>query len=334
MPRPNQPQQESGLNQLIWPDCVPRQKKRFLDVNPSLIRYRTIVLGLCIVWLFLAIVLMTVLYAARRSVSVLLFNSLQGLVVTATLFSFLWVNFLGMLLALAGFSSMTGIIFLYVVIVTLVKEDGAYMLLHGSMLIAMDLPLCVVVARACWEYYNLLHKKRGVIPNDNQPEVIIIGQGYAENLAAAQAAGYSMRTNSMEGSMGVIGPGNVVVIGDGGGRLGSGSGSAAQAVPLPNDESLASVAPEEACPICLSRKRNIAIVPCGHLVSRRTLDGQNPDSESRRLVPSWIRRRLPPFPQVCQNCANQLCPGLQRPPASLQCPLCRKRVNQFQKIYL
>lgn len=269
--------------------CLSRHKR--VRLTPPLIRWRNIMMGTGVTYVFLCISLMTVLYAARRSVTVVILNSIHGICGSVATMAFVKVHFWVMLGSLSALAAVTGVILLYALVVTIAVGDASYLLLHGSMIVAMDGPYLGLLAKATYTYYKDWHNNAEFGP-PVRTSLIVIGQ--------AQQA---------QPQMAVVG------------RIsGRPALSSQPALCLSSEEEFSTLTREEdnqvystpeaitqadefnVCPICLGRIKNVAMIPCGHL--------------------------------ICSSCAPLLMPTFPIIAGILKCPMCRKNVTQFVKVYV
>mmetsp|Transcript_22451 Transcript_22451/g.56741 ORF Transcript_22451/g.56741 Transcript_22451/m.56741 type:complete len:367 (+) Transcript_22451:198-1298(+) len=314
-----QQQQRSRLDDRVWFwDWIPDNRGQRLARSRDAVRWRNILLAATGTYLVICVLLTTVLYASRRSVSVLLFNAMQGVLVLAGPgICCLRIWFYGMLGSFGGYAAVTGIILLYALLITFAQSNGAFLLLHGSMIVVMDGPFLLIYAKAMQVFYKEWHLASGSCNRSRSPgvsEVVIVhlsneGPGIQPGITAARRSGTIAGSggNLQTGAPAHVQPTTVVQMGP----IGA-VGSAANAIPvqisggpvqvgnvLPEGlSSTTTVSPlgegESACPICLTHRRNVAVVPCGHL--------------------------------ICAVCQPQI--------RHNQCPMCRTRIRGFQKLYL
>ncbi|CAD7964156.1 unnamed protein product [Amoebophrya sp. A25] len=364
---------------------------RRLQRSPDCIKWRNMLIACCGTYLLVCILLTTALYAARRAITVLLFNAMQGVLVLAGAgVCAVRVYFIGMMAVLGCYSAVSGIILLYALLIAAVQGDGAFFLLHGSMIAAMDGPLLGVWVKTCFVFYKQWHLAEGpaslasmrmnpynmaapaatiIIQQEQQggfgggvpfhggPAVVMTATRTGEGIAPG-AYHNNVGTSSTNSATSLqqvrVLPGGEpprlstkerVAIGSDGSIIGMpagqrsessiitvvemmmGAGSsadivtgasggphqrpppaavatAAQTTNLPGSPLAASVVrgvDDILCPICLTNRRNVAIVPCGHL--------------------------------LCTTCApKMMAPGGRA--SGVECPVCRTRVQAFQKLFL
>ncbi|CAD7925575.1 unnamed protein product [Amoebophrya sp. A120] len=318
-----------GNNWCAW--CLEDDRRRRLGRNKQNVRYRNMLIAATGTYLFICILLTTVLYAARRSMTVLLFNGIQGFFVGLAGVTTCRAWFVGMLAAFGGYASVTGIILLYALLITALQGDGAFLLLHGSMIVAMDGPYLLIYSKTVYVLYKEYYKQPAVGPHqiaDNSNVVIVyldspsagnhrtsnynsqgqqqqeiassgtapsapIGTGNnpatLQNTVVGQPAG-NFHDPAVAGAVAAIGPRSTSP---------QGGGNQVAVLRQQNSNSSPVVIPEGEypCPICLINRRNVAMVPCGHL--------------------------------CCSSCQPQI-----HSAPRVECPLCRTPIRGFQKLFL
>lgn len=146
--------ESNNMYRILWPQMVGAVDLYWLTLAPKLVWWRNFMIITMMCYIFLCVLLMTVIYSARKSASILIFNTIQSVSTLVGLYGMLAMNYPLMLTSISMLVAVWFVIMAFISMQSYISQDSGYLVLHASMLIVMDLPFIILCIKANKIFYR------------------------------------------------------------------------------------------------------------------------------------------------------------------------------------